>query len=609
MRVALIVSTAAAVALALLSGTAASASEPGGYAVSRIALPSPGFGIAVDPSSGVIYVGGEGTTAGSGTVTVINSVTQAVADTVAVPGLPMQIAVDPATGVVYAATGNGLSVIDGATDEVITTIPSVDGYSVAVDPVTNMVYAVTSLAGGISKVAVIDGATNAVTATVAHAGASVIESLAVDTATDTIYAGASDGSLTAINGATNARTTSVRLDTSGSSVSSVAVDPGTSTVYGVLEGDSTVDAVNAATLAPVASIPCPGDNSATADPAANAVFVTGSRFPSPPVNSTCVIGTATNTVIGAFPRSGLAVAADTATGAAYITSAFPRGNVWVATPSPTDQLSPVTYGFVPPPFSTPNAAFPESGYGSWPLQISALPAATVTETGALPTGITMSSAGVFSGTPAAGTVGTYPITVTAANGISPDSTLAVTIYVYVTPAIIAPTTATFQTGASGRFTVDATGNPAPTVQASGYPSWLTFTPPDSSDVVFAGTPPPGSGGAYQADVWATNAFATSPTQTVTIIVDQPPGIAAARHLTFRSGHHVRYKVTATGYPVPVLRERGSPPPGLEFRASRGVAYIVGTPARRDDGKRYRITITVSNGIGHKATRTVTIRIR
>jgi len=61
--------------------------------------------------------------------------------------------------------------------------------------------------------------------------------------------------------------------------------------------------------------------------------------------------------------------------------------------------------------------------------------------------------------------------------------------------------------------------------------------------------------------------------------------------------------------VPVLRERGPLQRGLEFRVSGRVAYIVGTPARSDAGKRYRITITASNGIGHKATRTVTIRIR
>ena len=47
--------------------------------------------------------------------------------------------------------------------------------------------------------------------------------------------------------------------------------------------------------------------------------------------------------------------------------------------------------------------------------------------GALPGGVTLSSAGVLSGTPASGTVGSYPVTVTATNGISPAATQAFTL--------------------------------------------------------------------------------------------------------------------------------------------------------------------------------------
>ena len=49
------------------------------------------------------------------------------------------------------------------------------------------------------------------------------------------------------------------------------------------------------------------------------------------------------------------------------------------------------------------------------------PAATITESGALPSGVTFTDNGngtaTLAGTPAAGTNGSYPITITAANGV------------------------------------------------------------------------------------------------------------------------------------------------------------------------------------------------
>ena len=58
------------------------------------------------------------------------------------------------------------------------------------------------------------------------------------------------------------------------------------------------------------------------------------------------------------------------------------------------------------------------------------PAPTLGETGALPTGVTFTPAtGVLAGTPAAGTVGTYSITITAQNGTTPNATQSFTLTV------------------------------------------------------------------------------------------------------------------------------------------------------------------------------------
>jgi hypothetical protein len=60
--------------------------------------------------------------------------------------------------------------------------------------------------------------------------------------------------------------------------------------------------------------------------------------------------------------------------------------------------------------------------GSFTIQATGSPAPSFTETGALPTGVTLSPTGLLSGTPQPGTGGTYPITITAANGVAPNAT-------------------------------------------------------------------------------------------------------------------------------------------------------------------------------------------
>jgi large repetitive protein len=69
--------------------------------------------------------------------------------------------------------------------------------------------------------------------------------------------------------------------------------------------------------------------------------------------------------------------------------------------------------------------------GTFVVSATGSPAATLTETGALPSGLTFNPiTGWISGTPAAGTGGTsYPITITASNGVSPSATKNFTLTV------------------------------------------------------------------------------------------------------------------------------------------------------------------------------------
>jgi hypothetical protein len=87
--------------------------------------------------------------------------------------------------------------------------------------------------------------------------------------------------------------------------------------------------------------------------------------------------------------------------------------------------------------SANNTSFSIGSAGSFTITTNGYPAPALSETGALPTGVAFIDSGngtaTLSGTPAAGTVGTYPITITAANGIGTAATQAFTLTVY--PAI------------------------------------------------------------------------------------------------------------------------------------------------------------------------------
>jgi hypothetical protein len=67
-----------------------------------------------------------------------------------------------------------------------------------------------------------------------------------------------------------------------------------------------------------------------------------------------------------------------------------------------------------------SATFTVGRAGSFRIQTTGFPIPALNETGSLPSGVTFSANGVISGSPAAGTAGTYPLTIRASNGLRPD---------------------------------------------------------------------------------------------------------------------------------------------------------------------------------------------
>ena len=137
------------------------------------------------------------------------------------------------------------------------------------------------------------------------------------------------------------------------------------------------------------------------------------------------------------------------------------------------------------------------------------PTAALSEVGSLPSGVTFSDNGdgtaTLSGTPAAGTGGTYPITITATNGVSPDATQTFTLTVDEAPAITSGDSTTFTEGSAGTFTVTSTGFPTAALSEVGsLPSGVTFSDNGDGTATLSGTPAAGTGGSYPITITATN---------------------------------------------------------------------------------------------------------
>jgi putative Ig domain-containing protein len=171
--------------------------------------------------------------------------------------------------------------------------------------------------------------------------------------------------------------------------------------------------------------------------------------------------------------------------------------------------------------SANNTTFTVGSAGTFTVTASGTPASfTFSETGALPAVVTFNTlTGVLAGTPAPGTGGTYPLGLTASNGVLPDGTQSFTLNVNEPPTISSTNYATFTAGVSGAFSVTATGFPASTFGEIGsLPAGLSFS---TSTGAFTGTPAAGTAGTYNLTVNASNGVAPGASQSFTLIVTSP----------------------------------------------------------------------------------------
>ena len=129
----------------------------------------------------------------------------------------------------------------------------------------------------------------------------------------------------------------------------------------------------------------------------------------------------------------------------------------------------------------------------------------------------------LSGTPTAGTGGTYCFTITASNGIAPDAMQVFTLTVVQAPVIKSVATASFIVGNPGSFNVTSTGFESPTLSDDGFilPSGLSFTDNGNGTATLAGTPGSNTAGVYTFTIRAHNGVG-SDVQTFTLYIYSAP---------------------------------------------------------------------------------------
>jgi hypothetical protein len=254
--------------------------------------------------------------------------------------------------------------------------------------------------------------------------------------------------------------------------------------------------------------------------------------------------------------------------------------------------------------------------GSFTVTTTGSPTPSITRGGAaLPAGVNFvdngDGTGTLSGTPAAGTAGTYAITFTANNGVPPNAVQNFTLTVAQTPAITSANATTFTVGAAGSFTVTTTGFPAPSITRGGValPSGVNFIDNGNGTGTLSGTPAAGTGGTYAITFTATNVAGSSPTQNFTLTVNDAPVITSANATTFTVGQPGSFTVTTTGFPTPSIAQGGALPAGVNYIDNgNGTGTLSGTPAANAGGV-YPLTFTASNGVPPNAVQNFSLTVQ
>jgi large repetitive protein len=208
-----------------------------------------------------------------------------------------------------------------------------------------------------------------------------------------------------------------------------------------------------------------------------------------------------------------------------------------------------------------------------PLSVSDWTSSTATwslVSGSLPPGLSLSPAGIISGTPTL--TGTYTAAVQATNSFGFTGIVTVNWTVNQPPSITSAPTASFITGVAGSFTVTAIGVPTPSFTWYGrLPSGISFADNGNGTATLSGTPVPGSTGTYSITITASNGALPLVVQSFALTV-LPIEITSTSLPSGATGDHYSTTLTAIGGNPPYSWKivSGSLPKGLKLDKKTGV---------------------------------------
>ena len=255
------------------------------------------------------------------------------------------------------------------------------------------------------------------------------------------------------------------------------------------------------------------------------------------------------------------------------------------------------------------------------------PGTTITHSGVLPPGVTFVNHGngtaTLAGNPPSGSGGTYALTFTALRGGVPFATQSFTLTVRQAPAITSTAMVEFRRGQLGSFTITSTGFPTPTLEYSGgLPDGITWSSGVNGTALLTGTAT--VNGTYPTTVTARNSAGESTTQTLIIVVQDPPApgppgggppgdvaaaFTSAPSTTWTVGAASTFLVTTSAVPeVGTVEMTGVLPNGVTFSNSgHGTATLFGTPSPGSAGT-YPLVFSAFNGVGAPAEQHFTLTI-
>jgi YVTN family beta-propeller protein len=507
---------------------------------------------------------------GDDTVGVLNAASKSLVATIPVGNNPVALAVSPDGSKVLVANDydNTVSVINATTDVVTGAPISIAGAPTALAtgtisgvPTAFVVTRTTVVPVNLNTMAV--GAAVVLPNTPVGSNSVLPQARAAALTPDnsTLYvADFASGEVDAINTGTSAITQIPSGNDSGSEPAAVAVGTvsGTTFAYVANFGEGTVSVIQEGQTTPSATLSL---GSATSGPDGIAVTPDGST----------VVAVEANTGLAADISANASAASDAVTGTTLVGSGGGSGPSAIAFPPPqngapsisvsTTSLPAATVGV---PYSAPLSALGGVGPNSWSV--------TTGGSSLLNIGLSLSGAGLITGTP---TVGTATFTVTATDA---DSQTALSGTLTIVASVISITSATtLPNGAVGSpypaTTLVAAGGIAPYAWSGTAPFGLTL----NSDGSLTGTPTSSGTSSFLATVTdsksgtantTSESFSVTVHPTIAVTPGQLPVTAVGRSYTAGSPLAT---VAATGGTAPFTfaLSAGTLPPGLSLNSSTG----------------------------------------